>query len=265
MAFGGVALKSMSMFWRFIQFCCAAMILGVSVYYLVILHNHGLAIATYIRAVTGISGAAVLYTLTAMVLVCCLGGITFFSLIGMLLDLAFAGAFIYIAYAYRHGTDSCSGTVTTPLGTGDSTDRVSDGDGGFTHLPSLYTACKTEKAAFSVAIVGIFFFLTSILIEVLLTKHHKKEKAFGPSPNNGYTAGTHKRKFWQRKQKNRDLETAPGKVHPDALPADRARESYATDATAVGDHSHSRYGHNQSQGAYQPMTTNGHQSNGTNF
>lgn len=69
-------------------------------------------------------------------------------------------------------------------------------------------------------------------------RHHKKEKAFGPSPNNGYTAGSPKRHFWQRKNK-RDAEMGAyaTKVHPDALPPhtdpSEVRDSYATDTTAV--------------------------------
>jgi hypothetical protein len=33
-------------------------------------------------------------------------------------------------------------------------------------------------------------------------RHHKKEKAFGPGPNNGYTKGSGM-KFWQRRKANR--------------------------------------------------------------
>jgi len=247
MAFGGAALKGLSIFLRFIEFCCAAIILGISVYYLVILHNHGLHIATYIRAVTGISGAAVLYTIIALLLVCCLGGITFFSLLGILFDLAFTGAFIYTAWAYRGGADSCKGSVSTPLGDGNENDDVPDGNGGFTHLPSLHTACKLETAAFAVAIVGIVFFFLSIFVELGLMRHHKKEKAFGPSPNNGYTAGSPKRKFWQRKRTH-DVEMTSAKRHPDALPPHTApsdiRASYATDTTAVDNNAgNTKYGH----------------------
>ena len=75
MAFGGgVALKGLSWFLRVVEFCCAAIILGIFCYFLATLHNHGLHIETYIRAVTGISGAGVLYTIFALLFVCCLGG-----------------------------------------------------------------------------------------------------------------------------------------------------------------------------------------------
>jgi hypothetical protein len=73
----------------------------------------------------------------------------------------------------------------------------------------------------------------------MLIRHHRKEKRFGPSPNNGYTAGSPKRKFYQRKPKTvtptRDVEKS---VHPDTLPAHStphdARQSYNTESTAVG-------------------------------
>lgn len=157
MAFGGgLALKGVSWFLRIIEFCCAAIILGIFSYFLAVLHNHGLHIDTYIRAVEGISGAGVLYTIFALLLVCCLGGIAFFSLLGMLLDLAFTGAFIYLAYATRHGDNSCSGFVRTPLGDGNTLvdNSVPTGNGGFTRLPSLHTVCRLNTACFAVAIVG---------------------------------------------------------------------------------------------------------------
>lgn len=155
MALGGLALKSLSWFLRIIEFCCAAIILGIFSYFLAALHNHGLHIDTYIRAVEGISGAGVLYTIFALLLVCFLGGIAFFSFIGMLLDLAFTGAFVYLAYATRQGDGSCSGFVRTPLGDGTvGVNSVSNGKGGFTELPSLHTACRLNTVCFAVAIVG---------------------------------------------------------------------------------------------------------------
>ncbi|CAG8976960.1 hypothetical protein HYALB_00010942 [Hymenoscyphus albidus] len=240
MAKGTLFLKGLSFFLRLIQFGCTVVILGIFSYFLAVLANHDLPIATYIRAVEGIAGAGVLYTIVGLLLVCCLGGIAILSFIAMLLDVAFAGAFAYVAYATRGGR-SCTGIVDTPLGGGDASgdNRVPDGSGGFTVLPSLRTACKLNTACFAVAIIAGVFFLLSIPLEVALIRHHKKEKAFGPSPMNNYTAGrSPSRKFWQRKPKH----TAGDVEKPDALPmhatpAD-ARMSYATESTAVTD----RYG-----------------------
>merc|ERR1712000_714576 len=154
MAFGGIALKSVSLFFRAIEFGCAAVIIGIFSYYLATLTDHSLPISVHIKAVEGISGAAALYTLAALVLVCCLGGIAFFSDLGMVLDFAFCGAFAYIAWVNRHATDgSCSGFVRTAYGNGYTNldNDVVGGDGGVTILPSLRTACRLQKAAFAVA------------------------------------------------------------------------------------------------------------------
>lgn len=251
MAGGGIALKSLALFCRFVQFCCAAIILGIYSYFLATLRNHSFHIDTFIRAVEGISGAAVLYTLFALFFVCFLGGVAFFSVLGMLFDLAFIGAFIYVAYANRGGDGSCKGLVRTPFGDGDANTNnpIVGASNGFTRLPSLHTACKLETACFAVAIVATVFFLFTILTEFGLIKHHRHERRYGPSPNNGYTAGSPKRRFWQRKPKHDGAYAE--KANPDALPSHAApsdvRDSYATDTTAVGGAGHqepavSKYG-----------------------
>jgi len=263
MAFGGgLALKGLSWFLRIVEFCCAAIILGIFSYFLAVLHNHGLHIDTYIRAVEGISGAGVLYTIFALLLVCFLGGIAFFSFFGMLLDLAFTGAFIYLAYATRHGDNSCRGFVRTPLGDGNTSidNSVPTGHSGFTTLPSLHTACRLNTACFAVAIVGAVFFFLSIFIEYALIRHHKREKAFGPSPNNGYTAGSPRRKFWQRRNKNRHMDNEMAAEKPDALPMhttpNAVRDSYATESTAVGtEPAYNKYGNTSA-----PVATSGQQT-----
>lgn len=154
--FGGVALKGLALFLRFIEFCCAAIILGIFSYFLSVLVDHSLPVATYIRAVEGISGAGVVYTLFALLLVVCLGGIAVLSFIAIILDVAFTGAFIYVAWATRGGASSCSGNVATPLGNGNTrtSNRVTGGDGGITILPSFRTACKLQTATFAVAIIA---------------------------------------------------------------------------------------------------------------
>lgn len=115
----------------------------------------------------------------------------------------------------------------------------------------------------------MFFFL-SIFAELGLIRHRKKERAFGPSPNNGYTAGSPKRKFWQRKPKNhnRDLEKNPDALPTHATPAD-VRTSYATDATAVGNEApYNKYGNttaygNQTAGTVPSTGVNGYQTTTT--
>ena len=153
----GLALKGLQWFLRAIEFCCAALILGVFSYFLAALHNHGLNIDSYTRSIEGISGAAVLYTLFGLLLLCFVAGLTFFSLFAILMDLAFVGAFIYVAYETRSGARSCSGIVTTVFGTGDVNggNNVPDPNGGSTALPSFKQACQLETTCFSVSIVAM--------------------------------------------------------------------------------------------------------------
>jgi hypothetical protein len=157
MAVTGLALKCLSWLFRLVEFCCGAIILGIFSYFLAVLSNHNLPIATWIKAVEGLSGAAILYTLLALLLVFCIGGIVIFSALGMFFDLAFLGSFIYLTYATRNGRSSCSGNVNTPLGSGNTNvaNTVPQGSGGSLTLPSLTVACRLQKACFAVAIVGL--------------------------------------------------------------------------------------------------------------
>jgi hypothetical protein len=87
------------------------------------------------KAVEGMSGAAVLYTAFAVILVCFLGGITVFAFLGLLLDLLFCGAFIAIAVLTRAGAKKCSG-ARSPL----FNNRLRD--------------CRFQRAVFAIAIAG---------------------------------------------------------------------------------------------------------------
>lgn len=153
----GVALRGTQFFLRTIQFCCAAIVLALFSYFLATLHNHDLPTSTWVRAVEGISGIAVVYTILALLALCCMAGRSFPSFITMLLDVAFIGGFIYIAWANRGGASSCNGVVDTPYGTGNAdTNVVDNGNGGFTALPSLRNACKMETASLAVSIVAMY-------------------------------------------------------------------------------------------------------------
>lgn len=148
MGFGGVLLRFCSLAIRVLQFLDAAVILGIFSYFLAILAQHHLPIATWLKAVEGLSGAATLYGLLGVVFVCCLGGVAFFAFLGVVLDVCFTGAMIAIAVLTRNGTGSCTGTVDTPLGSGKATDS-SKAQLGFD------MACKLEKVTFAVAVIGM--------------------------------------------------------------------------------------------------------------
>lgn len=247
----GLALKSLQCFLRAVQFCCAALVLAIFSYFLAALQNHGLNTDYYARSVEGISGIAALYTLINLLLLCSLAGRTLFFLIAILMDLAFMGAFIYVAYATRSGVGGCSGTVDTIFGTGDANagNTVPAPNGGVTALPSFKQACQLMAACCAVSIVAIVFFLLSFLNEFALLRHHRREQRFGPSPANNYTAGStsRRRSFWNRKHRKGNAALAAGglaaeKHHLDSIPAD-VRTSDNTDSTAIGtEPAYNKYG-----------------------
>ena len=184
------------------------------------LADRNLPISTQDKAIEGLSGAAVLYTIMAVVLTCCLGGVTFFAFLGLALDVLFIGGMIAIAIMTRHGAGSCSGFVRTPLGNGQANSKTGGfgGDGfgtgngeNLTYSVTLRTACKYETVAFAVSLIAALFFLITAIMQIFLVRHHKKEKRYGPSPSNNYTSGSaKKRNFWARKNKNADRDAELG-------------------------------------------------------
>ncbi|KAF7520369.1 hypothetical protein G7054_g12788 [Neopestalotiopsis clavispora] len=250
----GLALKFLQWFIRGIQFCCAAVVLALFSYFLAALHNHSLGIPTWVRAVEGISGAAVLYTIAGLLLLCCLAGHPFTSFIAIILDVCFIGAFIYVAVANKNGASSCRGRVNTPFGSGNSADQVTSSTSGFTNLPTYRQACQMQTAVLAVSIVAIFFFLLSILVEFVLVRHRRKEQRFGPSPANNYTSGYGRRNKFMGMFKRRGTggTTSGENALPQHTTPDQVRQSYNTESTAVGHdglahhkYGESGYGHEQ--------------------
>lgn len=204
MALGGAILRITATGLRVIEFACAAIVLGMYSYFLAVLTRHDTPIPTWEKAVEGIAGAGVLYTIFGVIFTLFLGGIAFFGFLGIVLDIAFAGAFAAVAYYTRDGANSCSGVVNTPIGRGPSNEEA-PGAGDFGYACTLNTAC------FAVSILAIFLFLVSAVFNFLLIKHHKKEKKYGPSPANNYTSGKGRKPFWRRNKAakgTRDAEMA---------------------------------------------------------
>ncbi|KIX00040.1 uncharacterized protein Z518_10967 [Rhinocladiella mackenziei CBS 650.93] len=206
MGHGGAFLRLGQTGLRIIEFACAAIIFGIYSYFLAVLARHNITIPTWELAVEGMSGAACLYTIFGILFTLCLGGVFFFALIAVVLDICFVGCFAAIAYYTRHGANSCRGMVNTPLGTG-LDNQAAPGAGNWAFVCRLNTSC------FAVAVVNIFLFLLTAVVQVLLARHHKKEKRFGPGPTNNYTKGFGRRPFWKRNrrvQPTRDAEMAIG-------------------------------------------------------
>jgi len=219
-----IPLLLLSWLLRLILFCASAITLGIFSYFLATLTDHSLHIATWVRAVEGIAGASVLYSILACTFVLCCGGIAVFSMLAMVLDVGFIGAWIYVVYKVRKATNGC-GTgkmVQTPIGSGviGNDNTVTGGDGGVTILPSFKTACRLQEVVFGVGIVAIVIYLLALLLELLLRRSHRKSNKFGPSPNNNYTSGRrYGAGFFSRFNRKKTGSFYPEKQNPDALTA----------------------------------------------
>lgn len=220
MTVGGTFIRFGGIGFRILEFLCAGIVLGVFSYFLSVLADNDLPIAARWKAVEGISGAGVIYTICGVVLTLCLGGVAFFGFLAVVLDVLFIGGFAAIAWFTRHGANSCTGMVSTPLGDGQANGQaVGYGSNGFgfgngenaTYFPKLHLACRLNTAAFAVSVIACFLFAITAVWNVLMVRHHKKEKRYGPSPSNNYTKGSGRRPFWKRnraKHTTKDAEAA---------------------------------------------------------
>ncbi|KAI4237630.1 MAG: hypothetical protein LQ352_007930 [Teloschistes flavicans] len=178
----GIALRGVTTFLRSIEFLGSALVLGITSYWLGVLTHRNAALPTWMKAVEGMAGGAVIYTGFAVILTCFLGGFTFFAFLAVLLDILFVGAFVAIAILTRGGVRSCGGS-SPPSVLG----------------PGNRTSCRLETAVFAVALAMALCFLISAALQVLLSRQHKREKRYGPGPSNNYTSGSGKKQpFWKR-------------------------------------------------------------------
>lgn len=147
------------------------------------------------------AGVCVIYLAFATLLTLCLGGKTFAALLGLVCDILICAAFVAIAVLDRSGANARTGNVGTPLGNGLASTTGAAGT-------NLGLAARLNTTSFACAIAGAVLMLLSFVMQLAMWRHHKKEKAFGPSPDNNYTSGSTKSKkrglFARRK--NNDIE-----------------------------------------------------------
>jgi hypothetical protein len=163
MAFGGAALKLFQTFLYILCFLCSGIILGIYSYFLSVEKDHSGSIPRWQKAVEGISGIGCVYTIFAVVLTCFLAGKAFFAFLAIAMDLLLTAGFVALAVMTRDGAGKCTGSnVDSPLGSGDSSSHGGFGSNGFgtgsgenvTYSASIGFACKLNKVAFAVSIIG---------------------------------------------------------------------------------------------------------------
>jgi hypothetical protein len=213
-----------------------------------VLADRNIYIPQWEKAVEGISGVAVVYTIMATILTCCLGGVSFFAFLALVLDVLFCAGMIAIAVMTRDGADSCKGIVQTPLGNGPASQDNGFGNNGITtgndhavYSVHLGLACRLNTAAFAVSIIAALLFICTAVMQIMLVRHHKREKRYGPSPSNNYTSGYGKKFGFGRKKNNaplanKDTELGavpPGSAHSAGVPVHGGHSGYYTAPTGT--------------------------------
>jgi len=194
-----LGIKSVQTALYILLFLATAVVLALYSYFLATESIHHAGIPTKQRAIEGISGAGVLYSIFAVILTCFLGGITFFAFLGIVLDILFTGGFIAIAILTRDGVHSCTAnSINTPIGSGPPTSKI--GRNGKTFSIKLKTACRMEKVVFAVSIIAAALFLLAAIFQLWLGRRHQKDKRYGPSPANNYTSGSARGGFFSRRR-----------------------------------------------------------------
>lgn len=98
-------------------------------------------------AIVAISAISMAYSAVAMLLTCCLAGISFFALIGAIVDLFLFAAMIAVAVLNRDGRFGCG-----------------EGDG---------TTCRLYVATFVLAIISLIAYLINGVVSVLVRRGKK--------------------------------------------------------------------------------------------
>ena len=104
-----------------------------------------------------------LYTFSSFMIICCTAGLSFFAIGRIIMDVVFAAAMIAVAAINRSATNGC-GNPTYPR-------VVYDGSGG--------SGCRLFVAAFAVAIISIFMFIVTAIVQGMIRRRGKTDA--GPS------------------------------------------------------------------------------------
>lgn len=229
-------LKTLQWLIRAAQLGASIIVMGIYVYFLVSLHDHNLSIPSSVPSVTGIAGAAILYDLLALLLLCRLAGRPAASFVAMLFDVAFGSAFIYVTVANKGGASQCTGQVSTVFGSGKDGDAV-EGEGGsdFVKLPGLRTACKLQTACLAIAIILVYalpsFPVFTPLLETNLIPTASSSSS-PPSPSSASAATTSARSVSPPRKRTRPS-TARSKRVPMHKTTPRNRPSPAAASSAA--------------------------------
>jgi hypothetical protein len=157
--------------------CAAGTIVGIYGYFLAYLSLDESHIAAWKKAIEGISGAAVLYTLINAILTCCLDHRPYLVVISIILDAGFAGGFVAISVLTRQSASSCSAYLHTPLGSGILYSTPPDSGGREGRVPYLWYVCSLNKAVFAVSIITTVILITTIVMQLMRNRRQSRKQS----------------------------------------------------------------------------------------
>lgn len=221
--------RGLSLPLRLLAALIALYVLGASAYHV---HQQRPAISSTLYAVTVISGIGAIWALLSAMVICCTKRPSLL-LPTALLDLAFMGGFVAIAVLLRRD----AGTTC-----GDS------------------EICKVDKTAFAVSVANAVFFLLLALLTYRLYKAFKRNRAFGPGPDNGYsttpTATTGSRSRHWGSRASEDTAVTENRTAGFTRHGGRHQEPAMVEAG----HGYREPGHTGARGSFDPELPHHHQT-----
>lgn len=194
----GAALRTVALLLRFLQFCLALTCMGIFSYFIAVLHHFNLHVLIKWRLVEAFTVLATIYALLAILLVLCLAGSKIFGFIAIFFDIFFIGCFIAVAWLTRHGAYQCNGLVQTPVGDGLSQYGAFGITNTSNYVPRLGTACRLNRAVFALAIILIFLFLATAILQLLMSRSKKDKRYASNEKDYNNTTRSSKTPIWQR-------------------------------------------------------------------
>lgn len=175
------SLRLLTLLLRVVACILALFILAVSAFHERRIDSKGLSPSGNLYAIIVIAGVAVIWSFLTII-GSCLFPSTFFGAI-LIVDTTLTGGFIAIAILLRNAAGAnCSNDRLYSRGAGSLWSTTGS---AYTNQPSLN--CKLDKTAFAVAVANSVFFAVLAFMSYRVYSHYRKNRAFGPGPQNGYS------------------------------------------------------------------------------
>lgn len=196
-------MRTVALLLRVLQFIFSLICMAIFSYFIAVLRSFDLHVLIKWRLVEAFTVLATIYTLLAILLVLCLAGSKIFGFIAIFCDIFFIGCFIAVAWLTRHGAYQCNGLVRTPVGDGLSQYGAFGITNTSNYRPRLGTACRLNRTVFALAIILIFLFLATAILQLLMSRSKKDKRYASNEKDYNNTTRSSKTPLWKRNRNQR--------------------------------------------------------------